>query len=213
MILRTLIAFLLIALPSMVFSQSEQKYVPLDNAEMLKAGIAKLAENTTTIKTSFHQKKYLSILSNAISSEGEMVFKKPKALKWAYTKPYNYMIIFHNNEIVINDEGKISEFDISSSKAFVEINDIIVNSVSGNILQEDQFTIEYFESKDYYKAKMYPKVFRMKSYIDIIEVYLDKKDFTVASIKLVEKEKDYTLIDFFDKKLNEPVANEEFEVK
>jgi outer membrane lipoprotein-sorting protein len=212
MILRSLLIILLIA-PTLVYSQSEEIFVPLSNPEALKIGIAKMAESTNTINTSFHQKKYLSILSNAISSEGEMTFKKPQALKWAYTKPYNYMIIFHKNEIIINDEGKISQFDISASKAFVEINQIIVNSVSGNILQEDQFNIQYFENKEYYLAKMQPKIDRLRSYIDIIEVTLDKKDFTVSSIKLVEKEKDYTLIDFFDKKLNLPISDETFEAK
>jgi outer membrane lipoprotein-sorting protein len=212
MILRSLLIILLIA-PTLVYGQSEEIFVPLSNPEALKIGIAKMAESTNTINTSFHQKKYLSILSNAISSEGEMTFKKPQALKWAYTKPYNYMIIFHKNEIIINDEGKISEFDISASKAFVEINQIIVNSVSGNILQEDQFNIQYFENKEYYLAKMQPKIDRLRSYIDIIEVTLDKKDFTVSSIKLVEKEKDYTLIDFFDKKLNLPISDETFEAK
>jgi len=204
------ILLILITLPFMTFSQNHESYTSLENVDQLKEGITKMAEQTNTIKTSFKQEKHISILTKAVSSEGDMVFKKPNSLKWTYSKPYKYKIIFKKEEIIINDEGKVSKFDLSSSKSFIEINEIIVNSVSGNILQENQFSIDYFQNGNYYLAKMIPKVEQLRSYIETIEIYFNKNDFTVASIKLIEKEKDYTIINFFDNKLNEEISDEAF---
>lgn len=190
-----------------------QEYKPLGNPAGLKNGLAKAAENTQTLHTSFKQKKYIKILSKALESTGDMYFKKPHLLKWAYTSPYDYAIIFKENEIVINDEGKVSEFDISSSKAFLEINEVIVNTVSGNILQEDQFDISYFEGNNEYFVRLIPKSQQMKSYIAQIELYIDPSDFTVSKIKLAETSDDYTSIDFIDKKVNIDIPDSTFEAK
>jgi len=211
--MRTLVFFACILFPFLTYSQSDEDFWSMNEHQKVKTGIEKMADQTQSIRTAFKQKRYVSILSNAIESEGEMIFKKPQLLKWAYKKPYNYVILFGEKEIKINDEGKVSAFDISSSKAFVEINETIINSVSGNILQEEQFEITYFESSDLYLAKLRPKAEQMKSYIEVIEVYLDKADFTVSSIKLIEKGKDYTLIDFFDKKMNVAIPDEAFRIE
>ncbi len=192
---------------------SQEAFKPVDDVEKLKAGVSQMAANTTSITTSFSQEKHISILTKALKSEGKMYFKKPDLLKWAYISPYDYAIIFKADKIIINDEGKVSNFDLSSSKSFMEINQIMVNSVSGNVLQEEQFDITYTHSTDKYLASMKPKSEQLKSYIALIEVYIDKNDYTVSQIKLKEKSGDYTLIDFFDKKLNAPIADEVFQAQ
>ncbi len=183
----------------------------LTNTQDLKDGISAMAAKTTSITTAFNQEKHISILTKPLKSEGKMYFKTPNRLKWEYTSPYNYTIIFKEETITINDEGKVSNFDLSASKSFMEINQIIVNSVSGNILQEEQFDIQYLHSAQFYLAKMKPKEDQLKSYIAMIEVYIDKGDFTVSKIILNEKGGDYTLIDFFDKSLNTDISDEIFQ--
>lgn len=204
--------FLLItALP--VQSQDEGSFSPLKDVELLKTGIRKMAESTNSIHTSFTQEKHLSILSNKITSKGEMYFKKPQLLKWAYTEPYNYVIVLNGKEIKISDEGKVSSFDITSSQVFKEINDLIINSVRGNILQEDRFTISYFQNHNSYMVKLLPKEEALKEYLNEIIIFFDKSDFTVSSIRLNEPGDDYTLIKFMDKKLNVPIPDAQFNVQ
>ena len=192
---------------------SQNAFKPLENTETLKKGVKMMAEKTSSLTTSFNQEKHLSILTKPLKSAGKMYFKKPDLLKWAYVSPYNYAIIFKAERIIINDEGKVSNFDLSSSKSFMEINQIMMNSVSGNILQEDQFDIDYLSSPEQYLAKMKPKSEQMKSYITSIEVFIDKVDFTVSKIKLNEKNGDFTEIDFYDKKLNAKVSDAVFQAQ
>lgn len=175
-----------------------------------KKGINRMATNTKTIQASFNQNKYLNILSSSVESSGTMHFKKPDLLKWSYTSPYNYAILLNGEEIKINDEGKVNSFEIRNSKIFKELNDLIINSVQGNVLQEDRFDISYLENNKLYLARLSPKEEQLKSYIKQIDVYFEKSDYTVNKIQLFEHEGDYTLITFHNKKINSSIPDSEF---
>lgn len=211
--LKIILYILVNLLPSIAVAQKADEFAPMKDVDSFRKGIEKMAATTNTIQTSFSQEKYLSLLSNTIASEGKMRFKKPQFLKWAYTKPYSYIIVLNGKDLVVSDEGKVSSFDMSSSQVFVEVNDLIVNSVHGNILQEDRFKIEYLENEGLYLARLFPKEEQMQQYIEEIDVYFDKGDFTVSKIQLHEPGEDYTVITFHDKKLNAPIPDEEFDIQ
>ncbi|AHM59732.1 hypothetical protein D770_07345 [Flammeovirgaceae bacterium 311] len=209
MIYRNILLFLL-AVMVCSFQTGKEEFTPMKDVVAFRAGLAKMAAATTSIKASFSQEKYLAILANKIESEGNIQFKKPNLLKWAYTTPYQYAIILNGNELIINDQGKENSFDIASSQAFMQINELIVNSVQGNILDEERFTIQYLESKNHYQAKLQPKEEQMKKFLKGIDVYFDKVNYTVAKIKLIEPEDDYTLITFRNTRLNESISDDIF---
>lgn len=204
---------LTLIIPLLALTAQDNKFVPMQNIDAFKKNISEVAEKTTSIQTSFVQEKYLGILSESIESKGEMLFKKPNLLKWSYAVPYEYTIVLNGKEVLINDEGNINSFDMSSSKAFTEINDLIVSTVQGNVLQEKRFNIEYFQSDNRYLVKLLPKEDHFKKHIEEIHVFFDKSDYTVAQIRLNEAGGDYTLINFFNKTMNAPVANEEFQIR
>lgn len=203
--------FLFIVLSS--FKPNAQDFKPLKDISNFKKGLADMAATTTSIKASFKQEKYLSILSNKIDSEGTILFKKPNLLKWSYSQPFEYTIVLNGKEIIIKDQGNVNSFDIGSSQAFKQINELIINSVEGNILDEARFSIEYLEGKDLYLTKLIPKEAQLKNFIQGIDIYFDKKDFSVSQVRLIESEGDYTLISFFNKKMNENIPNENFTIK
>ena len=195
------------------FQTAKQDYVPMKDVAAFRSGLAKMAASTSSIKANFKQEKYLAILANKIESDGKIQFKKPNLLKWEYTVPYQYAIILNGKEIIINDQGKQNSFDIASSQSFKQINELIVNSVQGNILDEKQFNIQYLEGKSLYLAKLQPKEEQMKKFLKGIEVFFNKDDYTVSQIRLIEPEDDYTHISFQDMKLNEPISDAVFAKK
>lgn len=211
LLLRFTTLILLIALSS--FKPNEEDFKPMQDVAKFRKGLADMASTTTSIKASFRQEKYLSILSNKIDSEGSILFKKPNLLRWSYSKPFEYTIVLNGKEIIIKDQEKVNSFDIGSSQAFKQINELIINSVEGNILDEERFSIDYLEGKDLYLTKLVPKETQLKNFIQGIDIYFDKKDFSVSQVKLIESEGDYTLISFFNKKMNENIANENFSIK
>lgn len=175
-----------------------------------KAKLEEMAESTNSIEASFHQEKYMSILSNNIDSEGKIFFKKPNLLKWSYDQPYEYTIVLDGKEIKIKDEEKVNAFDIESSKIFKQVNDLILSSVNGQILDESKFDIEYYDDQTNYVTYLNPKDPNMGKYISKIEVFFNKQDLTVDKIILYESNNDYTKITFSNKTLNGSIPDQEF---
>jgi outer membrane lipoprotein-sorting protein len=205
------------ALGSSVLSEeaalaTQQDFVPMKDIQAFQKGIEQMAASTTSIKANFKQEKYLSILSNKIDSEGVILFKMPNLLRWEYQSPFEYIIVLNGNEIVIKDQGKVNAFDIGGSQAFKEVNNLIINSVQGNVLDEEQFHIAYYESETMYLAKLTPKDEQMKQFLQGIDIHFDRKDFSVSKVKLIESEGDYTLITFSNKKMNENIPDASFSV-
>lgn len=172
-----------------------------------KSKIEKETKTIKTIKTDFIQYKHLDFLSKDIETSGKMTFKAPNLLNWQYTKPYEYSIVFKNNKVYINDQGKKSTVD---GKMFEKINSLIVGSVSGNMFDDKEFTITYFKSKEFNITKLVPKTATIKKYIKEVELYFPKNESTVAQVKLIEPSNDYTKIVFKNKVINAKVDDSAF---
>lgn len=172
-----------------------------------KATVEKESKTIKTIKTDFIQYKHLDFLSKDIETSGKMTFKAPNLLNWQYTKPYEYSIVFKNNKVYINDQGKKSTVD---GKMFEKINKLIVGSVSGNMFDDKEFTISYFKSKEFYITKLVPKTATIKKYIKEVELCFPINESTVAQVKLIEPSNDFTRIVFKNKVINAKVDDSAF---
>ncbi len=175
-----------------------------------KSSVNATAKNTRTLTTDFVQYKHMDFLSKDIETSGKMSFKAPNMLLWQYTKPYQYSIVFKNNKISINDAGKKSQMDTGSSKMFAKLNKLIVGSVSGDMFDDNEFTITYFKNKDYNIARLVPKDAALKKYIKQMELHFEKKGNMVAEVKMTEPSDDYTRIVFKNKTANAPVPDSVF---
>ena len=199
------IIFLFFAL--MGFAQ-EQK---MTNSEItaFKNEVTKETKNIKSLKTDFVQYKHMDFLSKDIETSGKMAFKAPNLLNWQYTKPYQYSIVFKNNKIYINDQGNKSTVD-AKSKMFEKINKLIVGSVSGNLFDDNEFTITYFKTKDYNIAKLFPKTATIKKYIKEVNLFFPENESTVSQVKLIEPSGDYTKIVFKNKQVNARIDDSAF---
>ncbi|WP_103069774.1 LolA family protein [Aquimarina sediminis] len=190
-----------------VFAQS-----PLDKQEALafKQAVVKTANTTKTIVSDFVQYKHLNFLNNDIKTVGKLAFKSPNLIKWEYTEPYKYTAIFNENKLFVNDGGDKSNIDVGSSKMFKNFNNLIINSVKGNMFNDEEFVINYYRVDDFYMVRFIPKKENMLSFIASFELTFDKKTADVVKVKMIEPSDDYTLIVFKNKKRNTTVLNEVF---
>lgn len=198
---------------ALVNAQPPEGFVAMKNPVAFKAKIAETAEKTNTIHTDFVQEKTVSILSNTMKSSGEMYFKKPQMLKWAYSEPYAYVIVLDGKDIVVSDAGKVSSFDISSSEVFRQINDLIVNSVRGDVLDEERFEIGYLENASNYLVQLVSKEQSMREHVSEIWVHFDKSEHMVSQIRMNEAGGDFTVITFQNRTLNQPIGDEIFRMR
>lgn len=177
-----------------------------------KAFVTKVSSETQQIKTlqsDFIQTKKMDFLDKNIVTYGKMSLKSPNVLSWKYTKPYQYSIIFKDNKIFINDQGKKSSVD-AKSKTFEKINKLIVGSSNGKMFNDPEFTVSYFKNTTYNIAKFIPKSSQLLKYIKQIELHFPKNESTVSQVNMTEASGDTTNIVFKNTKINAPIPASEF---
>lgn len=175
--------------------------------KIFKESVLITAQATKSIKSDFTQTKHLSILDNDIISEGILVFKAPNLVKWEYTKPYKNTAIFKNDKLLVNNEGKKEEMDLSSNRLFRSLNTLIVNSIRGDMFDENQFEISYLKDSNGYLVTFIPKDKRLKKFITAFELKFEGDSTQVTDVKLLEPNEDYTLIVFKNKQINPSVSD------
>lgn len=193
-----------------VSTLAQEEKLSSTEMEDFKRKVIKHSSGIKSLKTNFVQYKHLGFLSKDIETSGNMVFKAPYLLHWQYTNPYQYSIIFKDGKIHINDQGDKSSFDASSNKMFEKINKLIVGSVSGNMFDENEFSISYYKNKTHYIAKFVPKSEDLKQVINEIEMYFPLTKLLVAQVKLNESSGDYTKIVFKNQQLNAKISTSDF---
>jgi len=204
-----LIGFVLVA---NVFAQYDgMKPAPDQNA--VKAKLEKAATETNDIFAEFVQEKNLSVLEEVITSRGTFHFKKENKVRWSYTSPFKYLIVINGQKMYINDEGKQKEYDVKSNKMFREINKVVVGTVQGNLFKNADYKSEFLENQGFYLVKMVPVDVKMREFLQEIHLYFDKKDLTVSRLKMMEQGGDFTLVNFVEKKVNQGIADTQFDFK
>ncbi|WP_294296028.1 outer membrane lipoprotein carrier protein LolA [uncultured Chryseobacterium sp.] len=177
-----------------------------------KAFVTRVSSETKEIKTlqsDFIQTKKMDFLDKNIVTYGRMSLKTPNMLSWKYTKPYQYSIVFKDNKIFINDQGKKSAVD-AKSKTFEKINKLIVGSSNGQMFSDPEFSVAYLKNGSFNIAKFTPKSAQLLKYIKQIELYFPKNQSTVSQVNMTEASGDTTNIVFKNTRINAPVAASEF---
>lgn len=188
-----------------------QEFKSVQNFESVQTEINKTAESIKTIKSNFVQEKHLNFLTEPITSEGLFRYKKENQLRWEYTEPFQYLILFNGSKIIIKDENKTNEFDANSNAVFKQINDLMLGAIKGDLGKGDEFTMSLKESTKQYQLILIPQDEAMKAYISDVEIYFEKSDFAVSTIKITESTGDFTKILFKQRKFNEPIDETTFD--
>jgi len=190
---------------------TQSKFTEMKNPSLFLQQLTQSTQKISTLTSNIIQVKNLSVLSEKIITKGHFLFKKEKNLRWEYTEPFSYLVIFKDDKIFIKDEDKANQFDVHSNKMFNEINNIMIGCIRGTILKDDKnFSAAYFENNTYFLVRLHPLIPSLKEFLNEIWIYFDKNDYTIAKLEMYESSGDYTKIDFVDKKLNAPVPDEKF---
>lgn len=203
------VVFVSLLLCFMLNTLSAQDQLSTTEALAFKKQVKLTAEKTTSIVSAFVQEKHLSILDKAIISEGLLKFKAPNNVRWEYTKPYENVAIFKGDKLFVSSEGKTNEINLNANKIFRSLNALIVNSVKGDMFDDDEFIITYFKKPQGFMVMFQPKNKRLSKFINTFELQFSKVG-EVNSVKLIEPNNDYTIISFINKQLNVPVPNSAF---
>ncbi len=204
--------FLTISFLGNVFAQYSDFNI-VKNTKEISEKISSYSKKINTLKSDFVQEKHLSILEQPIVSKGDFLYKKQNKILWRYNQPVNYTIIINNNKFYIKDQSKLSTYDIKSNPVFKQINNMIVSSINGDIVNNKNFKINFYENKTQYLAVLEPVDDNVKKMIKSIEMYFNKTDLFVEKLKMVENKTDFTLIKFKNKQQNINIPDADFIIK
>ncbi|MDM1071874.1 outer membrane lipoprotein carrier protein LolA [Empedobacter brevis] len=201
--MKTKIFILFVFFNLTIFAQESK----MSNSEIekFKKDIVSDSKKIQTLTADFTQYKVMSFLDKPIVSKGKLYLQNPKAMRWNYTQPIDYNVIFNNGKIYINDEGKKSSVDVQGNKKFEKLNQLIVGSVSGNLFDTNDFVITFSKTDKARIAKLQPKLKDVKKYIKEIQLTFYSGQSTVTEVKLIEPSDDYTKILFTNKSLNQTI--------
>ncbi len=209
--MKCLITIILILFGLQVFSQ-ENNFTNVADPKLVESKLTEASKTINTISSDFIQEKHLEYLSVIIESQGKFWFKKPSMLRWEYTKPFKYVVVINDGKINIMDEDRKTEFDVNSSKAFQDLNDIIVNSVNGTLIASDKYNFEILENDEYWLVRLFPKSDQLSDVLQQMELFFLKSDLSVQKIKMIENDKDYTKISFINKDINKGISESVFQI-
>jgi len=194
-------------------SLGQVKPLSAADAEMVKKSISDAAKSTVSLEAGFIQTKELSVIREQIISKGTFYLKKTRLLRWEYTDPFAYLIIFNNDRIYIKDEDKENHINIQSNKVFREVNNILLGAVQGTLLLDTKnFQCSIFDQHDQFRALLVPVNQKLKETISEITLFFNKSDYTVEKLVMREASGDYTRIEFMSKKINLKIPDEKFAI-
>ena len=208
------IFFLAILILSVFISQAQYAgFSPLADAAKFKTEFAAASQKTLTIKSNFTQEKELSMLAEKITSKGKFWFKKDNMVRMEYVQPYQYLMIINKDKVYVKDAQKENKISARSNKLFQQINKIMIDCMQGTTLNNPDFKTRLFENKGNYLVELVPVVKGLKDLFKHINVLVDKKDFSVNSIEMLELSGDNTTIQFLNKELNTNLQDALFTIK
>ncbi len=202
------ISFLLMVFVFGAAGQSD--FRPVEDVEAVGGRLNQMAKSLQSIQSDFHQEKYMDFLNVSLESEGKFWFQKENMLRWEYTKPFNYIVIINDGVVQISDEGREQEFRIKGNRIFEQVNKIIVASMSGDVVEDESFDVEFFENPDLYLVKMKPLQKEVAQVINEMEMYFEKESLHMSKIIMKEPNGDHTVIRYFNRKTNEPIPSAMF---
>jgi outer membrane lipoprotein carrier protein len=185
----------------------------LSNSEKqaFKSSVIEKSNDINSFSAEFIQTKHMKMMDGSPESHGNVYFKSPGTLKWEYTKPYDYQLLFRDSKLFIVEEGQLSEIDLSANELFDKMGELVAGSVNGKILMADKdFDITYHRAGEYVKALIIPKDQNLRGMFSEIWINFNK-DHLIRSVRLIDPSGDYTEISMKNIKINQPIPSSVFQ--
>jgi outer membrane lipoprotein-sorting protein len=187
-------------------------YVLVNHPEAFKKSFTGATAKTESIRSDFVQEKFLTILTEKIVSKGKFCYRRKDKLRMEYTEPYSYLMILNTGKIFVRDGQKENKFSTSSNKIFQQVSRILIDCVSGTMLDNSDFQSRIFENGSTFLLELKPHAKNLRELYKNINIAVDKKDFSATTIEMYELSGDKTIIRFQNKELNAPIPDSLFNI-
>jgi outer membrane lipoprotein-sorting protein len=188
-------------------------YKPVLNTSEFRQQFAKTSQSTQSIQCDFVQTKNLSMMADRITSTGKFWFKKDNKVRMEYEKPTYYLLVINGNDIKTKDGQKENRVSAKSNKMFEQVNRMMIDCVQGTAFDSKSFSSKLFENNSRYLVELTPTVKSLQGIFKNITLTVEKKNYDVTKIEMLEQSGDNTVISFLHKQTNVNIPDAVFSVK
>jgi outer membrane lipoprotein-sorting protein len=207
------ILFFMLSLLCALHAPAQTVFRPVPSVDDFKKQQSNASSALNSLESHFAQTKYLDILDEKVVSEGTFFYKKEQKICMDYIKPTNYQVIINKDKIKITSGEKVNVYAVSENKMMAQMNVLMTACLTGNLnsLSKD-YKLTFSENDTQYRITILPIAVK-KSFIKSMEMLLDKNDFSVQQILMIESSSnDSTTYVFSDKKKNISIADVKFNI-
>ena len=176
-------------------------------------GLRDASRTITSVEARFVQKKTLPILAKPFVSGGRFFFQKPGSLRWEYDRPVRSVLLMHAGTVTryIRDRDAWREEGGAPLTAMQTVLAEILNWQQGRFDANPHFQAS-LEKGPETRVILVPKEASWKKMIRQIELTLSRDQAGVMkSVRVVEDERSFTVLEFDQVKLNRPLPTALFE--
>lgn len=183
------------------------------SVNQIKDEINQSASEMKSMECDFVQIKNVKLLNHEMKSTGRMYYQQTNMLRWEYTTPYKYTFILNGSNVSLRKDDRSDVIDVNQNKFFKEIARIMMNSVVGKSLSDDNdFKTEITIDRDEYIALLLPQRKDIKSMFERIILHFNKNNKVISSVELIEKNEDRTIITMTNIRVNERIDQNMFDI-
>lgn len=179
---------------------------------VFKQAVETEAKQMKSLASDFEETKHVKVLKNSSKSTGIFRYKNDKLL-WQYNAPKKSALLFLGNKMTMkNDKGRVSTIDLNKNKRFRQLQQLMMASYNGTVFDEDNFTINYFKDSMQKWAVLTPRSKDMGKHIKEVTFWFKNGEHSVSEIKIVENNDDYSVIKLMNRKINESINDNVFQL-
>lgn len=154
-----------------------------------------------SLEATFTQKRVLEILEDVQKTEGRFYFVNPDKLRWETAGTEKSVLILDGKKVTLRKNGVAVKQKGAVMQATI-MNKFILGTVNGTLFDDKSFKTSISKENNEFFIVLEPLTKMLKKRIARIELKFNDVSMFLNSLKMVDKEGDYTLIEFKDQKKN-----------
>jgi outer membrane lipoprotein carrier protein len=193
---------------SFSFIGISQDYKMVSDKSPVKAEIEKKHKETNSIIADFSEKVHSDMFKEPQSGNGKLYFKKENKVRWEHTSA-KQLILINGDNVKLYEDGKLVS-NPASQKVVKQIQGMMISMLSGDFLNEKEFSITYQENTKYYRLSLTPKNPRMAKHLTKIELRFSKSSLLLDEMTMIEKGNQKIIYTFTNLKTNQTIVDSKF---
>jgi len=206
-----ILKFIFILFSCQLFAQNAT--FSTSEAKAFKESVSTKAETIENLQADFKQLKFMKTLEKTVESDGHIWYASPGKLKWSYTSPYDYELLFKDSRLYIIEDGKTRKMNTGNSELFEKMGELVSGSFNGRILEMDElFRTDFAREGKFVKATVTPKDENLAEMFSEIRIFFNAEKY-IEKVKLIEPSGDFTEIKMSNFKTNQNIPASVFDHK